>query len=510
MLCAPAARGIAPPPAAPAAHTASPVALAESPSTAEPYRAFARGHDTALRGPSGQIIFDSISGCTTFSRSGFAPAAILDDLSFAPGPAASSGAVVTGLDFYIRSWGPQPSIIVRLTFFDTIIFEGAGDPPVVQHEVVSQQFIPLENAPVNIGPPGSYFISAQLAPFVISDAEFGLEIAFVDDADQIIPNGTLSTVFPGNACADAQPTVGSSQEVYWIDNDFGNQTGDGIRYEPADPSMPANQGDALQWGGAMPADNVLAVRLRGFPIEPSIGACCMTEEPYACVQQSADDCAAAGGIFIGLGEPCTPVFLCVPPPTNDDCQDATSIAGEGLFPFDTRGASSIGPDDCRLGAPPFGISSDVWFRWTAPCTGIFELATCGQSLTDDRIAVYAPVCDAAVSYGCDDDACETNVQSWLSLSAAAGQTFHIRLGVHPNTPGGIGQLSITAASLPCLPGCPADFDGSGNVDVPDIFAFLSAWFTQDPRAWFFQGSPGGVPAIFSFLSAWFAQGQGPC
>jgi hypothetical protein len=28
--------------------------------------------------------------------------------------------------------------------------------------------------------------------------------------------------------------------------------------------------------------------------------------------------------------------------------------------------------------------------------------------------------------------------------------------------------------------CPADFDGSGVVAVPDIFAFLSAWFAGCP------------------------------
>jgi hypothetical protein len=54
------------------------------------------------------------------------------------------------------------------------------------------------------------------------------------------------------------------------------------------------------------------------------------------------------------------------------------------------------------------------------------------------------------------------------------------------------------------PPCPADFDGNGVVEVPDIFAFLSAWFASDPRA-NFDGVGGiGVPDIFAFLSAWFA------
>lgn len=53
-------------------------------------------------------------------------------------------------------------------------------------------------------------------------------------------------------------------------------------------------------------------------------------------------------------------------------------------------------------------------------------------------------------------------------------------------------------------GCAADFDGNGLREVPDIFAYLSAWFSQDPRA-DVDGTPGiTVPDIFSFLSAWFA------
>ena len=52
--------------------------------------------------------------------------------------------------------------------------------------------------------------------------------------------------------------------------------------------------------------------------------------------------------------------------------------------------------------------------------------------------------------------------------------------------------------------CPADFDNNGAADVPDIFAFLAAWFASDPRA-DFDGLNGiGVPDIFAFLAAWFA------
>jgi len=72
-------------------------------------------------------------------------------------------------------------------------------------------------------------------------------------------------------------------------------------------------------------------------------------------------------------------------------------------------------------------------------------------------------------------------------------------------PGSGGSVNVLRnAFTPPPPPCRADFDGNGLVQVPDIFAFLSAWFALDPRA-DFNGIQGvNVPDIFAFLSAWFA------
>jgi hypothetical protein len=59
---------------------------------------------------------------------------------------------------------------------------------------------------------------------------------------------------------------------------------------------------------------------------------------------------------------------------------------------------------------------------------------------------------------------------------------------------------FTVGAAPCT----ADFDGNAAVEVPDIFAFLSAWFAMDPSADFDGNETIAVPDIFAFLSAWFA------
>ncbi|MCC6321207.1 MAG: VCBS repeat-containing protein [Phycisphaerales bacterium] len=54
--------------------------------------------------------------------------------------------------------------------------------------------------------------------------------------------------------------------------------------------------------------------------------------------------------------------------------------------------------------------------------------------------------------------------------------------------------------------CPGDFNLSGSVTVQDIFDFLAAYFSADPRADFNDSAAITVQDLFDFLSAYFA----PC
>ena len=49
--------------------------------------------------------------------------------------------------------------------------------------------------------------------------------------------------------------------------------------------------------------------------------------------------------------------------------------------------------------------------------------------------------------------------------------------------------------------CPCDWDGDGDRDVPDIFAFLGSWFAG--QADFDLSGSNDVPDIFAFLGCWF-------
>jgi len=95
----------------------------------------------------------------------------------------------------------------------------------------------------------------------------------------------------------------------------------------------------------------------------------------------------------------------------------------------------------------------------------------------------------------------------VGRTASLSGTISISGPLDPENPD-LGSLLIAGSFVGSgqIPFCPGDFDQNGNVAVPDIFAFLSAWFAGLPSA-DLDGIPGvAVPDIFAFLSDWFA----PC
>lgn len=117
-----------------------------------------------------------------------------------------------------------------------------------------------------------------------------------------------------------------------------------------------------------------------------------------------------------------------------------------------------------------------------------------------------------------------NGTEWLAMGSgvdAAGTPTLIRtMAVLPNGDLVIGGDFLNAGGQSsarfarwvddCAPAfCDADWCHDGDVGVPDIFCFLSAWFALDDAAVNYGGSPG-VPAIFAYLAEWFATPMGPC
>ncbi|MBY0261822.1 MAG: hypothetical protein K2Q20_05735 [Phycisphaerales bacterium] len=93
-----------------------------------------------------------------------------------------------------------------------------------------------------------------------------------------------------------------------------------------------------------------------------------------------------------------------------------------------------------------------------------------------------------------------------------GRTLELRLALRVPLPGAgspwgehLVVTTVRAAEVATTPACRADFNGSGVVEVSDIFAFLSAWFASDLRADVNDDGSRTVSDIFAFLTLWFAR-----
>lgn len=168
-----------------------------------------------------------------------------------------------------------------------------------------------------------------------------------------------------------------------------------------------------------------------------------------------------------------------PPPVNDACGGAIAILN-GTFAFDLTNATT-GPEgqndpQCAFGTIT-GYSNDLWYCWTAPCTGTANVTTCGLTTLDTKIAMYAGCSCSGTEFSrlcCNDDYC--GLQSCLQCKVFAGQQYLIQVGVFPGSASGTGSFSVDCNGASCCAGndqcpvgsineaevCTADTDGGCN------------------------------------------------
>lgn len=123
------------------------------------------------------------------------------------------------------------------------------------------------------------------------------------------------------------------------------------------------------------------------------------------------------------------------------CAGAMPISGTGLFMFDNSTATTDGDPDPLCGNTQ--IDNDVWYCWTAPCTGVAIFETCGLTDVDTKIAAYdGCTCPAgAGSLACKDDGCM--LQSRIQFPVVVGGQYLLRVGTFPGSSGGVGQFSLS-------------------------------------------------------------------
>jgi len=192
----------------------------------------------------------------------------------------------------------------------------------------------------------------------------------------------------------------------------------------------------------------------------------------------------------------TPTFTTAPPPTptrpsglvNDVCGSAMTI---DAAPYSSSMITSAATSDATDPAPGCGNGSrskSVWYRYTAPSSGLLTVNTFGSNY-DTILAAYTGNCNsyAAVAGACNDDT--NGAQSRISFTASAGTTYYFLVTAYSNNGGTLVFQLTSQGSGPAPPSTPT-FTPAGP---PPTFAPAppTATRTQAPPPT--APIPGGLP-----------------
>jgi hypothetical protein len=112
-------------------------------------------------------------------------------------------------------------------------------------------------------------------------------------------------------------------------------------------------------------------------------------------------------------------------PPNDNFVDRTPITGPSSGGSSTENGSNVGATG-EVGEPDqSGELTSVWWTWTAPSTGSFQIDTNGSSF-DTFLSVFTgDSLDALTPVGTDDNSGTDGQDSLLQIDAVEGQTYQI-------------------------------------------------------------------------------------
>jgi len=179
------------------------------------------------------------------------------------------------------------------------------------------------------------------------------------------------------------------------------------------------------------------------------GACCTDT---GCQELTSGDCSIAGGDFLGNGTDCWPDPC---PPINETCATAIPIA-DGMPAIEGTNALASEEDDAEASCS--WSNKDLWYVYTATCTGTVTMDTEGSAQENTVLSVW-DAC-GGTEIACDDDS-GTELLSWLTFEAIAGRSYWVRLASFAWI-GGDFDINVSCAEAPqgacCVAGgCMLDY-----------------------------------------------------
>lgn len=190
---------------------------------------------------------------------------------------------------------------------------------------------------------------------------------------------------------------------------------------------------------------------------PPLAACCTGCPPSTvCADRTQAECSSLGGRW-AEGETCASFTCSV---EGNACATEIISVTDGTYGFDNLCASTDGPSpvNCENGSQVFG--NDMWYSYTASCSGTLTVSLCSGTGFDAIMAMYTSnnsTCpcptNASLQMGTGgDDSCGVGGgPPELVRDVVQGRCYTIRIGGWDGSRG-VGEFSIHCeADLPAAP-----------------------------------------------------------
>ena len=203
------------------------------------------------------------------------------------------------------------------------------------------------------------------------------------------------------------------------------------------------EGDANNDGEIDPLDSGFVLARFGCPVGTGDPLCDCADQNGDLFVDPLDDgfvfarfgipCGpAVPGVFQGPGTLCLSADCPLPPPPNDNCEDAITVF-DGELEITTLGATDDGPADGADGpcADEFVGHNDVWYDYMAICDGFVTISLCEGTEYDSTLQVYdGASCVLGEQLNCGDDSCDIpgGPSEVHVCSVVTGQELKIRVG----------------------------------------------------------------------------------
>ena len=206
---------------------------------------------------------------------------------------------------------------------------------------------------------------------------------------------------------------------------------------------------------------------------PARGACCTGCPPStACEFYTLSECNDINGRWQS-GIDCSQTTCAMP---GNQCATDRLTATEGSTSFDNRCATNDGPSSIVCDGASSTIGSDIWYGYTATCTGTLSIDLCADTDFDAILLVYSDgdgtcVCPAnsSTQIGCADDTCGLGGgPPRLSVDVIEGRCYTIRVA------GWEGAIGTGTMSISCTVSLDAPLPLPGDVKKMRYVSFIPA------------------------------------